>query len=109
MREYSNVHAGQRAIRSHGIDFCRGFAKSYDSGEPGGFAQFLAFGEPYADGDQDGAAGEAGTEEDSAGCSRAAEAFDDRARRRADAHDTGRLLSAQQRGHVLRAGRVLPR
>jgi hypothetical protein len=101
MREYGNVYCRQRGIRNHGVDFWPGFGKSHDSGEPGGFAQSLAFGEPYADGDQDGAAGETGTEEDSAGCSSAAEAFDERACRRAGAHDNGELSSAQQRGDVL--------
>ena len=73
MREYGNVYGRQRAIRSHGIDFCRGFARFHDSGEPGSFRlSSLAFSEPYADGHQDGAAGETGTEEDDVGCSRAA-------------------------------------
>jgi hypothetical protein len=101
MRKHRNFHAWQRAIRSYGIDCGDGFAEPHDSGEPSRCAESLGFGEPYADGHQDGATGEAGTEEDGAGCSRAAETFDERTCRRSDTGEAGGLLSAQQRGDVL--------
>jgi hypothetical protein len=108
MREYGNVHGRQRAIRSHGIDFCRGFARSHDFGEPSGFAESLGFGEPHADGHQDGTAGETTAEEDDAGRTRAAETFD-RTCCLSDTGPAGGLLSEEQRGDMLRAWRVLPR
>ncbi|MGH3150664.1 MAG: hypothetical protein ACRDOB_08040 [Streptosporangiaceae bacterium] len=94
MRKRRSAHCRQRATRNHGIDYCHAFAKSHDFGEPSSFAESFGFGESHADGYQDSPAGETAAEEDSAS-PRTAETFDDRAYRRACAHHTGQLLSAQ--------------